>query len=85
MAARLTDTSAEARRVHVTLVRRAAPAQRLEMARSLSDTVGRMSWQNLRRRYPEDTATEAAVRFVKLVYGAELARRLHQFLLRRPS
>jgi len=81
----LTDTRPEARRVHIELLRRASPAQRVEMARGLSDTVGRMSWQNLRSRYPADTEMDVSIRFVRLVYGADLAERVKRFLLSRKT
>ena len=53
------------------------------MARALSDTVGRMSWQGLRDRHPQESDQEIALRFVALTYGEGLAEKLRAFLERR--
>jgi hypothetical protein len=85
MTTSLTDTRPDARRVHVQLLRRAGIAQRVEMARGLSDRVGRISWHNLRDRHPLEDETETAIRFVRLVYGADLAERLGRYLANRAT
>lgn len=74
MRAPLTDTDPEAARVHRELLRRASPAKRLALAISLSKTVIGLARRALRRgligEYAEE---EAALRFVELNYGPELA------------
>lgn len=83
MCARVSDTHPEAERVHVALLRRASVARRAQMTRSLSDTVGRMSWQGLRERHPQESDREIGLRFVALTYGEPLAEKLRAFLERR--
>lgn len=69
------DTDAETARVHQEMLRAATPEFRLSLALSLSRSVVALSRQALRRSMGEGaTDLDAALRFVELHYGADLAR-----------
>jgi hypothetical protein len=69
------DTDAETARVHEAMLRAATPERRLALALSLSRSVLELSRQGLRRSLgAAATDLDAAIRFVELHYGAELAR-----------
>lgn len=80
MSSRSTDTHPEAERVQIDLLRKASPARRLSVVRSLSRTIIELSRRAIRRRMPEASETELALAFVELHYGGELARRLELYL-----
>jgi len=81
----LSDTDPETERVHLELLRRAAPGRRIRLALSLSRTVMGLSRGGLARRLPHATPEELGLRFVALHYGAELACELRSALAsRRP-
>jgi hypothetical protein len=81
----LSDTDPETERVHLELLRRAAPGRRIRLALSLSRTVMGLSRGGLARRLPGATPEELGLRFVALHYGAELADELRSALAsRRP-
>ena len=69
----LSDTDPETARVHVDLLRRASPRQRLRLAFSLSRTVLSLSRDTLARSQPGSSPQEIALRFVALHYGPHLA------------
>jgi hypothetical protein len=71
--ARSADTDADAEAVQLELLRRAGTARRAAMALALSAQVIGMARRALRRAHPELSETEAALRFVELHYGRELA------------
>ena len=74
MAIALTDTDPEADRVHLALLRGASPARRLRLALSLSDSVIALSRGALGRGVPAGgEPVAAALRFVAVHYGADLA------------
>lgn len=73
MARGLSDTDPETARVHLDLLRRASPQQRLRLAFSLSRTVMSLSRDGLARSLPGTTAEDVALRFVALHYGPQLA------------
>lgn len=77
------DTDPEAERVQLDLLRRAGPDRRLALALSLSQTTLALARDALRRRYPEATERELALRFVATHYGEALARDLEAFLASR--
>jgi hypothetical protein len=79
----LSDTDPETRRVQLELLRAAGPGRRARMALELSALVIQLARRGLRTTLPKDASEEdAALRFVELYYGAELAdgvrRRLRQ-------
>lgn len=70
------DTHPKAAEYQLELLRKATPAERLAVVRSLSRTVIELSRRALRRRNPDATQRELDRAFVALHYGEETARRL---------
>lgn len=81
--ARSADTSADAERVQVELLRRVSVARRLHMAFRLSATVMSMARRALARQRPHASRRELDLEFVALHYGAALADGLRVELDRR--
>lgn len=77
------DTSPEAERVQIEQLRQATPARRFSLARSLTRSTIAMSRRGLARVNPRLSEDELAVKFVELHYGADLAGRIREALLRR--
>ncbi len=77
------DTSAEAERVQIDLIRAAPVARRLHLAWSLSATVIGAARQALRRARPDASSQEIDLRFVELHYGPDLAAALRAELVHR--
>jgi len=80
---RSADTSAEAERVQIDLIRRAPVSRRLRIAWSLSATVIGVARQALVRAEPHASSQEIDLRFVELHYGRDLAAALRAELIRR--
>ena len=80
--ARAEDTSAEADRVQVDLLRAASIARRLHLACSLSAAVISLARRALERADPAAGQTEWHVRFADLHYGPALAASLRETLMR---
>ena len=83
MSSHHTDTHPEAESVQIDLLRKASPARRLSVVRSLSRTTIELSRRAIRRRMPAASETELALAFVELHYGRELAQRLELYLAAR--
>ncbi|RME38589.1 MAG: hypothetical protein D6793_02475 [Thermoflexia bacterium] len=81
--ARSPDTIPEAERVQIELLRRATPAQRFHLTRSLSQTAMELARRALRRRMPGASDTEVNLAFVALWYGKDLADEVRRYLARR--
>jgi hypothetical protein len=81
--ARPADTTLDAERVQVRLLRSAPVARRLHLALSLSATVIGAARRALARSQPHASARELDLWFVELHYGAELAAGLRADLDRR--
>jgi len=79
----ITDTSPEAERVQLELLRRATVERRLRLALSLSSSVIALSREGLRRRMPGAREEEVGLRFVELHYGPEIAAAVRIHLLDR--
>jgi hypothetical protein len=79
----LSDTSAEAARLQIELLRQAGPERRLQMAMNLSATVIGMSRMGMAKRWPELSEHERGLKFVEFVYGRDLAANVRQALERR--
>lgn len=79
------DTSVEAERVQIDLIRNAPVSRRLHMAWSLSATVIGLARRALARAHPLASRQELDLRFVELHYGADLAASLRDDLTRRAS
>jgi hypothetical protein len=80
---RAPDTTRDAERVQVALVKAAPLARRLRLALSLSATVIGAARRGLMRAHPHASARELDLRFVELHYGSELASGLRADLERR--
>lgn len=83
--ARSADTDADAEAVQIDLLRRAGPARRARMALELSAQVIGMARRSFRRDDPDLTETGAALRFVELCYGSDLAEGVRRHLAARGS
>jgi hypothetical protein len=77
------DTTPEAERVQVELLRAAPVPRRLHRAFTLSADVISAARRALRRSRPQASATDLDVQFVELHYGPELAEGLRTDLIRR--
>lgn len=77
------DTSPEAERVQIDLLRKAGEARRIELAFSLTQSAIELSRQGMRRRYPHASEEELNLLFVELNYGKELADRVRTALVRK--
>ena len=77
------DTSPEAERVQIELIRKASPAKLFGLTNSLSRTMIQASRNTIRRLHPEASEEELALTFVELYYGKELANRVRVDLERR--
>ncbi len=77
------DTSPEAERVQIELIRKAPPAKRFGLARSLSQSLIQASRQTIRRLHPELSQEELDLLFVELHYGKDLANNVRAYLKRR--
>ncbi len=67
------DTSPQAEKVQVDLLRRAGPGRRFALALSLSRTTIDLARMALKRHMPGATEEEVLLAFVRLHYGADLA------------
>jgi len=79
----LSDTTPDAERVQIELLRRMSVAQRLALATSLSRTVIGLANRAIRRSMPDADEDEVRVKFVAVHYGDQLAERFRQDLARR--
>jgi len=82
---RPSDTSAEAERVQVDLLRAAPVSRRLHLAWSLSASVIGSARHALARQNPRLSQPDLDARFVELHYGRELATELARELARRQT
>jgi hypothetical protein len=84
-AARPADTTPDAERVQVDLLRAAPVARRLHLALQLSATVIGAARRALARSQPHASRRELDVRFVELHYGTDVAAGLRAEFERRSS
>lgn len=80
MAAMDQDTDERGRRRYHELLRRLTPAQRLEVASSLTESVREFAMAGLRHRHPLANEEELRCRLTVRLYGREVARRLYGFV-----
>jgi hypothetical protein len=78
------DTSPEAERVQVALLRAASAERRLQLAYELSLMVIEMAWGAIRRLSPGVSERDARLRWIALTYGAPLAEELRSHATGRP-
>ncbi len=74
---RLSDTSLDAERVQIELMRRAPAWRKLELVGQMNETVRLLALTGLRRRYPQATPEELRRRLADLLLGPELAARAY--------
>ena len=77
------DTTPDAERVQVELLRAAPVARRLHLALQLTATVIGAARRALARAQPQATRRELDLRFVELHYGTDVAAALQEDLARR--
>jgi hypothetical protein len=70
------DTSPEAERVLIDLLRKAPAWRRLQLADSMSATIRKLCAAGLRSRHPDATEAELRRRFAELHLGADLAAKV---------
>lgn len=76
------DTHPEAERVQIELLRKAGPARRVSLARSLSSMAIQLSRQAIRKANPHASEEELRLLGIEFYYGKELADRLRSYLAR---
>lgn len=81
--ARPADTTVDAERVQVALLREASIPRRVSRAFGLSATVIGLARRSLARTHPSASSRDLALRFIQLHYGADLAAGVRQDLERR--
>lgn len=65
----VSDTSARAAAIQLSLYRKAGPSGRAQLAVELSDAVRETAVAGIRRRHPEYSERDGALSFLRLVYG----------------
>ena len=74
------DTTVEAEKVQIDLIRKASICKRISVARSLSQTVMYLARRAIRRANPSMSEREVDLAFVENHYGKKLAERLRQYM-----
>jgi hypothetical protein len=74
------DTTPEAEKIQIDLIREASVPRRMSTVRSLSRTVIYLSRRAIQRARPSLTEREVDIAFVANHYGEELAERLRLYL-----
>jgi hypothetical protein len=74
------DTSPEAERVQIELIRQASTIKLFGLVRSLTQTLLGASRRNLRKLHPELSKDELDLLFIELNYGKELSERVRAYL-----
>jgi hypothetical protein len=79
------DTTPEARRILIEIIRRQRPEQRLAIALDATDAARDMIRADLRARFPGANDEELHARFLERWLGAELARSVLAHRASRPT
>jgi len=77
------DTTPEAEKVQIELIRKSSTSRRMAMVRSLSRTVIYLSRRAIKRAKPSLSERELDIAFVANHYGEDLAERLRSYLERK--
>jgi hypothetical protein len=77
------DTSRDAQRVQLELIRGMEPSERVVRTLRWSSQLLCLAKDAIRRRHPEFTDEQVGIKFVELHYGANLAEELRSHLARR--
>ncbi len=76
------DTTPQAEKVQIELIRKSSVSMRISRVRSLSHTVIFLSRRAIRRANPSLSEREVDLAFVELHYGKDIAERLRLYLER---
>ena len=79
------DTTPEAEKIQIELLRKATISRRMSIVRSLSQTVMYLSRRAIKRANPSFTEREVDIAFVANHYGQDLAERLRIYLKQRDN
>lgn len=63
------DTSPEAGAIQLEIFRRMTPAQRIEMALEMSESMRNVTLSGIRHRHPEMSEKEQIREFMRIMYG----------------
>ena len=74
------DTSPQAEKVQIELIRKSSIAKRISVVRSLSRMTMFLSRRAIRRANPSLSKQEVDLLFVELHYGKDLAERLRSYM-----
>ena len=74
------DTSPEAERFQIELMRQAGPTRRFALARSLSQTMMQLARGGIQRRHPAASDEEVGLIFIATHYSPDLAARVRHYL-----
>jgi hypothetical protein len=77
MGTRLTDTSADAERVQIEILRSMPPWQKLRLWNDLNMAMRQVALSGLRERFPSASPEELRRRLATLLLGPELATRAY--------
>ncbi len=76
----LSDTSPEAERVQIELLRQATAAEKIAQMRSMTTMAVKLSRRAIARANPTLSAQEVDLKWVELHYGKQLGRDLRNYL-----
>jgi hypothetical protein len=76
------DTSPEAEKFLISLIRKASLKQKFRQIQSLSSFVRNLSMKAIQRANPDLSKVERDILFVQLHYGNDLAEKLREYLKR---
>jgi hypothetical protein len=74
------DTTPQAEKVQIELIRQSSVAKRISLVRSLSQTAMFLSRRAIQRANPSLSEREVDLLFVELHYGKDLAERLRSYM-----
>lgn len=76
----LSDTTQEAEKVWIDLIRKVSSTQRLATAISLSQSIISMARRAVGRAHPELSPREADILFISIHYGKDIAQKVAAYL-----
>jgi len=76
----LQDTSQEAEKIQIDLLRQAGQARRIHLMLSLSQSMSELAWDNFQKTNPNLSDLEQKIKYVELLYGEPLATAFKNFL-----
>lgn len=79
----LSDTSPDAERMQIELLRKAGPKGRFKKMASLSHSVMVLSKRAIARQYPDLSAREHALMFISLHFGEEMEKNVREYMRKR--